>query len=109
MDNSKYQLVNFGFILHSSAAFDFYMDATGQTPPKMPPGKNTLITPFTVVDEHGAERAAALIYQTGFRQTPEEMANCDEASGLGVVVARNVPLAEGREAVDLWLDKMLGK
>lgn len=109
MDNSKYQLVDFGVILSSSKAFDFYMDATGQKPPKMPPGKNTLVTPFVVADEHGVERAAALIYQTGFRETPAEKANGNEASGLGVVVAMNVPLAEGREAVDLWLDKMLGK
>ena len=75
----------------------------------MPPGKNTLVTPFVVADEHGVDRAAALIYQTGFHQTPEEVANGDEASGLGVVVATNVPLAEGREAVDQWLSNMLGK
>lgn len=99
--------VKLGFILHSSAAFDLYMDATGEVPPKMPEGKNTLVTPFTVRDENGIERAAALVYQTGFAQTPEEKANGDEASGLGVIVAEDVPLTQGRNAIDLYLDKML--
>ena len=99
--------VKLGFILHSSAAFDFYMDATGEVPPKMPEGKNTLVTPFVAKDENGVERAAALVYQTGFEETPEETTNGDEASGLGVVVAEDVPLDHGRNAIDAYLDKML--
>jgi hypothetical protein len=96
-----------GFILHSSAAFDYYMDATGKVPPKMPEGKNTLVTPFTVRDDNGVERAAALVYQTGFAEMPAEKRRGDEASGLSVVTAMDVPLEQGRRAIDTFLDKML--
>lgn len=99
--------IKLGFILHSSAAFDFYMDATGQIPPTMPPGKNTLITPFTVRDDDGTERAAALVYQTGFAETPAETSNGDEASGLGVIVAEDVPLAQGQNAIEEYLNTLL--
>ncbi len=104
MDNT---LVKLGFILHSSPAFDFYHDATGLVLPKMPEGKNTLVTPFVVKDENGIDRAAALVHQTGFAETPEETANGDEASGLGVIVAMDVPLEQGRNAIDAYLDKTL--
>ena len=100
-------LVKLGFILHSPAAFDFYMDATGEVPPKMPEGKNTLVTPFVVKDDDNIERAAALVYQTGFAETPKETTNGDEASGLGVIVAEDVPLEQGRNAIETYLDKML--
>ena len=99
--------VKLGFILHSSPAFDFYHDATGQIPPKMPEGKNTLVTPFAVKDDDGIERAAALVHQTGFAETPEEAANGDEASGLCVIVAMDVPLMQGQNVIDAYLDKTL--
>ncbi|MBQ6140803.1 MAG: hypothetical protein IJI54_05900 [Kiritimatiellae bacterium] len=108
MDNQDTK-VKLGFILHSSAAFDYYMDATGKVPPKMPEGKNTLVTPFVVKDKNGIERAAALFYQTGFAETPEESANGDEASGLGVVVAEDIPILQGQNAIETFLDKILHK
>lgn len=98
--------VKLGFIMKSTDAFDFYMDATGEVPPKMPEGKNTLVTPFVAHDENG-EYAAALVYQTGFAQTRAEKASGDEASGLSVVVAMDVSVEQGRNAIAMFLDKML--
>ena len=107
--NTKNIQVKFGFTLDSEKAFDAYMDATGKVPPKMPQGKNTLLTPFTIKDDDGIERAALLIYQTGFKQTPEEKARDEQASGLSLAVALDVPVPQGEAALEQLVRQLLGE
>lgn len=88
-------------------SFDLYHDATGKAPPPMPPGGNTTTIPFRLIDENGVERAALLVHQTGFEQTPEEKAAGEEASGLTVAVALDAPADEGARVLSEWSEKML--
>ena len=55
--------IKVGVINNSNVAFDLYMDATGEKPPVIPEGMNTLIKPFVLKDEDGIDRAATLISQ----------------------------------------------
>lgn len=73
----------------------------------MPAGCNTHIVPFRLIDTAGAERAAILVHQTGFDETPEEKARGDEASGLSVAIAIEDPPEEGQAILDKWVDEML--
>ena len=87
-----------GFILDSTKAFAEYLKATGELPPVMPTGKNTLRTEF-VVDLDGTSRAAMLIKQRGFEQTAEEKARGEEADGLSVMIATDLDVDAGKLAL----------
>lgn len=99
--------IKFGIINHSSPAFDFYRESTGLLPDPVPKGKNTLVTPFDCKDDDGTIRAAVLINQQGFEQTPEERAAGEEASGLSVIVAMDAPVELGRSALIEFVNKLL--
>ena len=96
-----------GAVLDSNKAFDIYHEATGKVPPPMPDGKNTYRIPFVVPDGK-TERAALLVNQTGFAETPAERAAGEEASGISVYVALDAPSVEEGHALLLdWSDEIL--
>jgi hypothetical protein len=68
---------------------------------------NQLAKILNMGDQNFARHAAALVYQTGFAEMSAEKRRGDEASGLSVVTAMDVPLEQGRSAIDAFLDKML--
>ena len=95
-----------GFVLDSGRAFEEYLKATGELPPAMPPGKNTIRMEF-VIDLDGTPRAAMLIKQTGFDQTHDEKERGDEASGLSLMIATELPAEQGAAALREVSEKIL--
>ena len=95
-----------GFVLESATAFDEYVKATGELPPAMPPGKNIIRREF-VLDVDGTPRAAMLVKQTGFAPTPEEIERGDEASGLSLMIATELPPEQGAAALREVSERML--
>ena len=92
--------VQVGVIVNSSEAFDFYREATGKLPERIPEGKNTLYTPFEVEGQ-----AALLIQQRGFELLPGEKP--DDANGLMALVAMDAPnIATGQGAIEEFLKKV---
>lgn len=95
-----------GFILESAKAFDEYLKATGELPPAMPPGKNTIRREF-VIDVDGTPRAAMLIKQSGFKQTKEERLRGEETDGLSVMIATELDVDAGKHALQEVSTKIL--
>lgn len=98
MNTEKHQVAA---VIDSAAAFDIYHDSTGRVPPDIPPGMNTIREHFTVIPQGDTvPRAALLIRQRGFKQTPEEAARGDEVNGLSVYVATDADEETGHRLLD---------
>ncbi len=94
-------------VLDSSEACRIYNAATGEQAPLPPAGANTVEVRFRVADSAGVERAALLVVQTDWAQSPDEASRGEETDGASVVVATDAPAEEGAAVLDEWAEQML--
>ena len=92
---------NIAAVLDSKAAFDTYHDSTGRVPPDIPEGMNTIHEHFSVLFQGSTTpRAAVLIRQRGFEQTPDEAARGDEVNGLSVYLVVDADEETGHRVLE---------
>ena len=101
---TKYHLA---VILDSTEACRIYQTATGEQAPLPPAGRNTMEVPFRVSDQTGNERAALLVVQTDWAQSPDEIARGEEADGASVVIATDASPEDGAAVLREWADMVL--
>ena len=88
--------------LDSANALDIYRQATGELPPPIPTGCNSLTVRFAVGD-----KPAVLCKQKGF--TPERGETYDDCNGYMALICDDAPsMAAGWDALDRFLDGLKG-